>query len=133
MKETKERVERVEDLKAQVANLFGINTMVDEELTKIMKETLIKNAESKGEDHIEEVLNTIEKALDKIKDPQFKAIIASIMWTKCPIGIQKSCIKYHNKMLREATLYHVMKQTKDNSITELTLLATALHKINCNE
>lgn len=87
MTKTKESVERVKDLKAQVKDLLGVDAMMDEDVTKDMKETLITQAKNNGEEHIKEVIDTIEKALEKIKDPEFKTIIASIIWTKCPMGM----------------------------------------------
>ena len=87
MTKTNESVKRVEDFKAQVKDLLGVDVMIDEEVIKDMKEKLISQAKGKGEEHIEEVIDTIEKALEKIKDPEFKAIIASIVWTKCPLGM----------------------------------------------
>ena len=114
MAKTNESVERVEDFKAQVKNLLGLDAMMDEDVTKEMKETLITQAKNNGEEHIEEVIDTIEKALEKIKDPEFKAIIASFILTKCPIGMQKSCIELHNKMLCTTMAAHMQKQTKGN-------------------
>ena len=90
MTKTKESVERVEDFKAQVSELLGVDAMMDEDVTKKVKDKLITQAKNNGEEHIEEVINTIENALEKIKDPEFKAIIASFILTKCPIGIQNS-------------------------------------------
>ena len=126
MTKTKESVERVEDFKAQVSELLGVDAMMDEDVTKEMKETLITQAKNNGEEHIEEVIDTIEKALEKIKDPEFKAIIASIIWTKCPMGIQKSCIKLHNKLLCAAMAAHMDKQTKGDPFAGLALLAAAI-------
>ena len=126
MTRTKESVERVEDFKAQVGDLLGVNAMMDEDVTKEMKETLITQAKNNGEEHIEEVIDTIEKALEKIKDPEFKAIIASIIWTKCPMGMQKSCINFHNKMLCAAMAAHMQKQTKGDPFAGLALLAAAI-------
>lgn len=126
MTETKESVERVEDLKAQVKDLLGVDAMMDEDVTKDMKETLITQAKNNGEEHIEEVIDTIEKALEKIKDPEFKAIIASIIWTKCPMGMQKSCIELHNKILYAAMAAHMQKQTGNNPLAGLALLAAVL-------
>ena len=126
MTKTKESVERVKDFKAQVSELLGVDAMMDEDVTKEMKETLITQAKNNGEEHIEEVIDTIEKALEKIKDPEFKAIIASFIWTKCPMGMQKSCIELHNKMLRAAMAAHMQKQTKDNPLASLALLAAAI-------
>lgn len=71
-------------------------------------------------------MDTIEKALEKVKDPEFKAIIASIIWTKCPIGMQKSCIELHNKLLCAAMAAHMDKQTKGNPLAGLALLSIAL-------
>lgn len=79
MTKTKESVERVKDLKAQVKDLLGVDAMMDEDVIKSMKENLITRAKNNGEKCIEEVINTIEKALEKIKNPEFKAIIASII------------------------------------------------------
>ena len=126
MTRTKESVERVEDFKAQVEDLLGVDAMMDEDVTKEMKETLITQAKNNGEEHIEEVIDTIEKALEKIKDPEFKAIIASIIWTKCPMGMQKSCIKLHNKMLCAAMAAHMQKQTKGNPLASIALLVAAI-------
>ena len=126
MTKTKESVERVEDFKAQVSELLGVDAMMDEDVTKEMKETLITQAKNNGEEHIEEVIDTIEKALEKIKDPEFKAIIASIIWTKCPMGMQKSCIELHNKMLCAAMAAHMQKQTKGNPLASIALLAAAI-------
>ena len=126
MTKTKESVERVEDFKAQVENLLGLDAMMDEGVTKKMKETLITQAKNNGEEHIEEVIDTIEKALEKIKDPEFKAVIASIIWTKCPMGMQKSYIKLHNKMLCDAMAAHMQKQTKGNPLASIALLAAAI-------
>lgn len=126
MTKTKESVERVEDLKAQVKDLLGIDAMMDEDATKDMKKTLITQAKSNGEECIEEVINTIEKALEKIKNPEFKAIIASIIWTKCPMGMQKSCIELHNKMLCAAMAAHMQKQIEGNPLAGLALLAATL-------
>ena len=126
MAKTNESVERVEDFKAQVSELLGVDAMMDEDVTKEMKENLITQAKNNGEEHIEEVIDTIEKALEKIKDPEFKAIIASFIWTKCPMGMQKSCIELHNKMLRAAMAAHMQKQTKGNPLASLALLAAAI-------
>ena len=126
MAKTNESVERVEDLKAQVKDLLGLDAMMDESATKKMKDKLIAQAKNNGEKHIEEVIDTIEKALEKVKDPEFKAIIASIIWTKCPIGMQKSCIELHNKLLCAAMAAHMEKQTKGNLLAGLALLSIAL-------
>lgn len=126
MAKTNESAERVKDLKAQVKNLLGLDAMMDESVTKEMKDKLIAQAKNNGEKHIEEVIDTIEKALEKVKDPEFKAIIASIIWTKCPIGMQKSCIELHNKLLCAAMAAHMDKQTKGNPLAGLALLSIVL-------
>lgn len=125
MAKTNESVERVEDFKAQVKNLLGLDAMMDENVTKEMKDNLITQAKNNGEKHIEEVMDIIEKALEKVKGPEFKAVIASIIWTKCPIGMQKSCIELHNKLLYAAMAAHMDKQTKGNPIASLALLSIA--------
>ena len=126
MTKTNESVERVEDLKAQVKDFLGADAMMDEDVTKNMKEILITLAKSDGEEHIEEVIDTIEKALEKIKNPEFKAIIASIIWTKCPMGMQKSCIDHHSDMLCDAMATHMQEHLRGNSTIDLTLLAAIL-------
>ena len=126
MTKTKESVERVEDFKAQVGDILGVDAMMSDDVTKEMKETLITQAKNNGEEHIEEVIDTIEKALEKIKNPEFKAVIASIIWTKCPMGMQKSCIELHNKMLCAAMAAHIQKQTKGNPLASIALLAAAI-------
>ena len=112
MAKTNESVERVEDFKAQVKNLLGLDAMMDEDVTKEMKDKLITQAKNNGEEYIEEVMDTIEKALEKVKDPEFKAIIASFILAKCPMGMQKSCIKYHNKLLCAEMAAHMDKQLR---------------------
>ena len=126
MTKTKESVERVEDFKAQVNELLGVDAMMDEDVTKKVKDKLITQAKNNGEEHIEEVINTIENALEKIKDPEFKAIIASFILTKCPMGMQKSCIKLHNNVLCAAMAAHMQKQTKGNPLASIALLAAAI-------
>ena len=126
MTKTKESVERVEDFKAQVEDILGVDAMMSDDVTKEMKETLITQAKNNGEEHIEEVIDTIEKALEKIKDPEFKAIIASFILAKCPMGMQKSCIKLHNKILCAAMAAHMQKQTKGNPLASIALLAAAI-------
>ena len=126
MAKTNESVERVEDFKAQVKNLLGLDAMMDENVTKEMKDKLITQAKNNGEEYIEEVMDTIEKALEKVKNPEFKASIASIIWTKCPIGMQKYCIEHHNKLLCAAMAAHMDKQTKDNPLASLALLAATI-------
>ena len=126
MTKTKESVERVKDFKAQVGDLIGVNAMMDEDVTKKVKDRLITQAKNNGEEHIEEVIDTIENALEKIKDPEFKAIIASFILTKCPMGMQKSCIKFHNKLLCAAMAAHMQKQTEGNPLASIALLAAAI-------
>lgn len=133
MTKTKESVEKVEDLKAQVKDLLGVGAMMDEDVTKDMKESLITLAKNNGEEHIEEVIDTIEKALEKIKDPECKAIIASIIWTKCPLGMQKACIEQHNKLLCVAMATHMQKQTGGDPLLALTLLESTLKSTLKNE
>ena len=126
MTKTKESVERVEDLKAQMKELLGVNAMMSEDVIKGMKETLIKQAKDDGEEHIKEVIDTIEKALDKIKNPEFKAIIASIIWTKCPMGMQKTCIELHNKILCAEMAASIQNLIEGNPLIGLKLLEVAL-------
>ena len=126
MTKTKESVERVEDFKAQVSELLGVDAMMDEGVIKEMKDNLITQAKNNGEEHIEEVIDTIEKALEKIKDPELKAIIASFILAKCPMGMQKSCIELHNKMLCAAMAAHMQEQTKGNPLASIALLAAAI-------
>lgn len=126
MTKTKESVERVEDLKAQMKELLGVNAMMSEDVIKSMKETLIKQAKSDGEEHIEEVVDTIEKALDKIKNPEFKAIIASIIWAKCPMDMQKTCIELHNKILCAEMTASIHNLIEGNPLIGLKLLEVVL-------
>lgn len=126
MTKTKESVEKVKDLKTQVEELLGVNAMMDEDVTKEMKETLITQAKSNGEEHIEEVIDTIEKALEKIKDPEFKAIIASIIWTKCPMGMQRACIKEHGKMIGYLMDANMREKIKDYSFSDIAELLSAI-------
>ena len=126
MTKTKESVERVEDFKAQVGDLIGVDAMMDEDVIKKAKDRLITQAKNNGEEHIEEVIDTIESALEKIKDPEFKAIIASLILTKCPMGMQKSCIKFHNKLLCAAMAAHMQKKTEGNPLASIALLAAAI-------
>lgn len=126
MTKTKESVERVEDLKAQMKKLLGVNAMMSDDVIKGMKETLIKQAKDDGEEHIEEVIDTIEKALDKIKNPEFKAIIASIIWTKCPMSMQKVCIELHNKILCAEMAASIQNLIEGNPLIGLKLLEVAL-------
>ena len=126
MTKTKESVERVEDLKAQMKELLGVNAMMGEDVIKNMKEILIKQAKSNGEEHIEEVIDTIEKALDKIKNPEFKAIIASIIWAKCPMGMQKDCIELHNKLLYAEMAASMQNVIEGNPLIGLKLLEVVL-------
>ena len=128
MTKTKESVERVEDFKAQVKDLLGIDAMMDEDVTKRMKDKLITQAKNNGEEHIEEVIDTIENALEKIKDPEFKAIIASFILAKCPMSMQKSCIELHNKILCAAMAAHMQKQTNGNPLAGIALLAAYIRK-----
>ena len=128
MTKTKESVEIVKDLKAQMKNLLGLDAMMDEGVIKETKEAIITLAKNNGEEHIEEVIDTIENALEKIKDPEFKAVIASFILTKCPMGIQKSCIELHNKMLCTAMAAHMDKQTKGNPLAGIALLAAYIGK-----
>lgn len=126
MTKTNESVKRVEDFKAQVKDFLGVDTMIDEEVVKDMKEKLISQAKGKGEEHIEEVVDTIEKALEKIKDPEFKAIIASLIWTKCPLGMQKSCVKLYGEMVDTAMVARMQKRAKGNPLVGLMMLSTML-------
>lgn len=103
MTKTNESVKRVEDFKAQVKDFLGVDTMIDEE-----------------------VVDTIEKALEKIKDPEFKAIIASLIWTKCPLGMQKSCVKLHGEMVNTAMVARMQKRAKGNLLVGLMMLSTIL-------
>ena len=128
MTKTKKSVERVKDFKAQVSELLGVDAMMDEGVIKETKEAIITLAKNNGEEHIEEVIDTIENALEKIKDPEFKAIIASFILAKCPMGMQKSCIELHNKMLCAALAAHMDKQTKGNPLAGIAILAAYIGK-----
>lgn len=134
MIETKESVMRVEDLKAQVKDICGVDAMMDEDVIKGMKEGLITQAKNDGEKHIEEVIDTIEKALEKIKNPEFKAIIAGNILVKCPIGMQKVFIEYHTKLLCKCMITSIKNHTKGNLPAGTALLAAILReKLNHNE
>lgn len=126
MTKTKKSVERVEDLKAQVGDLLGVNIMMSEDVIKVMRETLIDQAKNNGEEHIEEVIDTIEKALDKVKKPVFKAIIATNILVKCPMGMQKCFLEEHTKLLRNEMTAHMRNQIGDNPFIHLALLAATL-------
>ena len=128
MTKTKKSVERVKDFKAQVSELLGVDAMMDEDAIKETKETIITLAKNNGEEHIEEVIDTIENALEEIKDPEFKAIIASFILTKCPMGMQKSCIELHNKILCAEMAAHMQEQTKGNPLAGIALLAAYIGK-----
>lgn len=126
MTKTKESAEKVKDFKAQVEELLGVNDLMDEDLVKSMKKTLIRQAKEDGEEHIEEVLNTIDKALEKIKNPEFKALIASNILVKTPMGTQKTCIKEHSEMLRSLMAAHMLEKTKDNPLMGLSALMSMM-------
>lgn len=64
MTKTKESVERVEDLKAQVGEILGATSCLDDALIKSMEETFIEEAKKIGEEKAEEALTLAKKAMN---------------------------------------------------------------------
>lgn len=133
MTKTKESVERVEDLKAQVGEILGATSCLDDALIKSMEETFIEEAKKIGEERAEEALTLAKKAMSLIKNDEFKGILIACMLSRLPILMQNDILSGHKKVITSALMARLHDVTNGNPIKGLTLLAAALQSMEEKE
>lgn len=133
MTKTKESVERVEDLKAQVGEILGVTDCLDDDLIKSMEETFIEQAKEIGEGKAEEALTLANKAMSLIKNDEFKGILVSCMLSKIPILMQNTILDEQKKVLTSALIARLHEVTNGNPLKGLMLLVAALQSMEKEE
>lgn len=133
MTKTKESVERVEDLKAQVGEILGVTDRLDDALIKNMEETFIEGAKKIGEGRAEEALTLAKKAMSLIENDEFKGILVSCMLSKLPIMMQNAILNGQNKVIASAVMARLHEVTKGNPLKGIMLMAAALQSMEKKE
>lgn len=133
MTKTKESVERVEDLKAQVGEILGVTDRLDDALIKSMEETFIEGAKKIGEERAEEALTLAKKAMSLIDNDEFKGILVSCMLNKLPIMMQNAILNGQKKVIASAVMARLHEVTKGNPLKGLMLMAAALQSMEKKE
>lgn len=133
MTKTKESVERVEDLKAQVGEILGVTYHLDDALIKSMEETFIEEAKKIGEERAEEALTLAKKAMSLIENDEFKGILVSCMLNKLPIMMQNAILNGQKKVITSALMARLHEVTKGNPLKGLMLMAAALQSMEKKE
>lgn len=133
MTKTKESVERVEDLKAQVGEILGVTDRLDDALIKSMEETFIEEAKKIGEERAEEALALAKKAMSLIKNDEFKGILVSCMLSSLPVLMQNAILNGQKKVITSALMARLHEVTKGNPLKGLMLMAAALQSMEKKE
>lgn len=133
MTKVKESVERVEDLKAQVGEILGATSCLDDDLIKSIEETFIEQAKEIGEERAEEALTLAKKAMSLIKNDEFKGILVSCMLDRLPILMQNTILNGQKKVLISALMARLHDVTKGNPLKGLMLMAAALQSMEKKE
>lgn len=133
MTKTKESVERVEDLKAQVGEILGVTDRLDDDLIKSMEETFIEEAKKIGEERAEEALTLAKKAMSLIKNDEFKGILISCMLSSLPVLIQNAILNGQKEVITSALMARLHEVTKGNPLKGLMLMAAALQSMEKKE
>lgn len=133
MTKTKESVERVEDLKAQVGEILGVTDRLDDDLIKSMEETFIEEAKKIGEERAEEALTLAKKAMSLIENDEFKGILVSCMLSNLPISMQNTILNEQKKVITFVVMARLHEVTNGNPLKGLTLLVAALQSMEKKE
>lgn len=133
MTKTKESVERVEDLKAQVGEILGVTDRLDDALIKSMEETFIEEAKKIGEERAEEALTLAKKAMSLIKNDEFKGILISCMLSSLPVLMQNTILNGQKKVITSALMARLHEVTKGSPLKGLMLMAAALQSMEKKE
>lgn len=133
MTKTKESVERVEDLKAQVGEILGVTDRLDDALIKSMEETFIEEAKKIGGERAEEALTLAKKAMSLIENDEFKGTLVSCMLSKLPIMTQNAILNGQKKVIASAVMARLHEVTKGNPLKGLILMAAALQSMEKKE
>lgn len=108
--EVKKNAENMEVM----STLLGGNYVISEAIVSNMEKNYLTLAETEGEKEAEAVLENVKKEIEKIKDPQFKCIIATLILARCPINTQLSTINLHEKFLKIARMLNLSDAVKEN-------------------
>lgn len=133
MTKTKESVERVEDLKAQVGEILGVTDRLDDALIKSMEETFIEEAKKIGEGRAEEALTLAKTAMSLIEDDEFKGILIACMLSRLPVLVQNDILNGQKKVITSALMARLHEVTNGNPPKGLTLLVAALQSMEKEE
>lgn len=133
MTKTKESVERVEDLKAQVGEILGVTDRLDDDLIKSMEEAFIEQAKGIGKERAEEALTLTNKAMSLIEDDELKGILVSCMLSKLPIMMQNAILNGQKKVIASAVMARLHEVTKGNPLKGLMLMTAALQSMEKKE
>lgn len=133
MTKTKESVERVEDLKAQVGEILGVTDRLDDDLIKSMEETFIEEAKKIGEERAEEALTLAKKAMSLIENDEFKGILVSCMLSNLSIRMQNDILNEQKKVITFVVMARLHEVTKGNPLKGLMLMAAALQSMENKE
>lgn len=133
MTKTEESFERAGDLKAQIGEILGATSCLDDALIKSMEETFIEEAKKTGEERAEEALTLAKKAMSLIKNDEFKGILVSCMLSRLSILMQNAVLDGQKKVITSALMARLHEVTKGNPLKGFMLMAAALQSMEKKE
>lgn len=100
--------------KEEIANAIFTSSFSDVAIETMEHAFTLTIKGTEDEEIAEEVLENVEKEISRLQNPQIKAIIANMIIAKQPVGIQKTMLEGHTKLLDSElfriTLQHMPKE-----------------------
>ncbi|QOR58301.1 hypothetical protein [uncultured phage cr106_1] len=100
----------------ELVKLLGLDKPMDPDVIKLLFEAVKEIGDKVGDENAEEARDTIDKAMDSLKDNQTKAMIISYLLSKLPLELTNFLMENMKELVMASTLSNITGGSEDDSI-----------------
>lgn len=103
----------------ELGKLFGLDKPMDPDATRMLSEGIKEIGDKVGDTNAEEVRDTVDKAINSLKDDQTKAMVITYLLSKLPVGLTNFLMENVKKLVIASSISNVASSPENSVLDSL--------------
>lgn len=103
----------------ELSTLLGLDKPMDPDATRMLSEGVKEIGDRVGDTNAEEVRDTVDKAINSLKDDQTKAMVITYILSKLPVGLTNFLMENVKKLVIVSSLSNVASSPESDMLDKL--------------
>lgn len=103
----------------ELSTLLGLDKPMDPDATRMLSEGIKEIGDKVGDTNAEEVRDTVDKAINSLKDDQTKAMVITYLLSKLPVGLTNFLMENVKRLIVASTIGNISGSPKSDMLDKL--------------